>query len=113
MLDLVVRDATLVDGTGAPARRADVGVADGRIAAVGTVEDRGSREVDGDGLMVVGDDAQAIYAFRSATVANILEFPSRFPGTTIVKLERNYRSTQIILEAAGAVVSRNTQRKGK
>ena len=52
MLDLVVRDATLVDGTGAPARRADVGVADGRIAAVGTVEDRGSREVDGDGLMV-------------------------------------------------------------
>src|SRR4029453_8237493 len=39
----------------------------------------------GDGLMVVGDDAQAIYAFRSATVANILEFPTRFPGTTIVK----------------------------
>ncbi len=52
MLDLVVRDATLVDGTGAPARRADVGVADGRIAEVGTVEDRGRREIDGEGLMV-------------------------------------------------------------
>jgi DNA helicase-2/ATP-dependent DNA helicase PcrA len=68
---------------------------------------------DGDGLMVVGDDAQAIYAFRSATVANILEFPSRFPGTTIVKLERNYRSTRPILEATNAVIALSPQRHEK
>ena len=49
-------------------------------------------------LTVVGDDAQAIYGFRAATVHNILAFPERFPGTTIVKLERNYRSTTPILE---------------
>ena len=63
--------------------------------------------------MVVGDDAQAIYAFRSATVANILEFPSRFPGTTVVKLERNYRSTRPILEATNAVIALSPQRHEK
>ena len=63
--------------------------------------------------MVVGDDAQAIYAFRSATVANILEFPTRFPGTTIVKLERNYRSTRPILEATNAVIALSPQRHEK
>jgi DNA helicase II / ATP-dependent DNA helicase PcrA len=68
---------------------------------------------NGDGLMVVGDDAQAIYAFRSATVANILEFPSRFPGTTVVKLERNYRSTRPILEATNAVIALSPQRHEK
>jgi DNA helicase-2/ATP-dependent DNA helicase PcrA len=68
---------------------------------------------DGDGLMVVGDDAQAIYAFRSATVANILEFPSRFPGTTIVKLERTYRSTRPILDATNAVIALSPQRHQK
>jgi DNA helicase-2/ATP-dependent DNA helicase PcrA len=68
---------------------------------------------NGDGLMVVGDDAQAIYAFRSATVANILEFPARFPGTTIVKLERNYRSTRPILEATNAVIALSPQRHEK
>ena len=47
-------------------------------------------------LTVVGDDAQAIYGFRAATVRNILGFPERFAGTTIVKLERNYRSTEPI-----------------
>ncbi|HEX6331114.1 MAG TPA: ATP-dependent helicase, partial [Actinomycetota bacterium] len=64
---------------------------------------------DGDGLMVVGDDAQAIYAFRSATVRNILEFPQRFPGTTILKLERNYRSTRPILDATNAVIALSPQ----
>ena len=68
---------------------------------------------NGDGLMVVGDDAQAIYAFRSATVVNILEFPKRFPGTTIVKLERNYRSTRPILEATNAVIALSPQRHEK
>jgi DNA helicase-2/ATP-dependent DNA helicase PcrA len=68
---------------------------------------------DGTGLMVVGDDAQAIYAFRSATVKNILEFPERFPGTTIVRLEQNYRSTQPILDASNAVIARSPQRHDK
>jgi DNA helicase-2/ATP-dependent DNA helicase PcrA len=67
----------------------------------------------GDGLMVVGDDAQAIYAFRSATVTNILEFPDRFAGTTIVKLERNYRSTRPILDATNAVIALSPQRHAK
>jgi DNA helicase-2/ATP-dependent DNA helicase PcrA len=52
----------------------------------------------GHGLMVVGDDAQAIYSFRAATVRNILDFPGRFsPAAEIITLDRNYRSTQPIL----------------
>ena len=68
---------------------------------------------DGQGLMVVGDDAQAIYAFRSATVRNILEFPERFPGTTLIRLERNYRSTRPILDATNAVIALSPQRHPK
>lgn len=61
---------------------------------------------DGRGLTVVGDDAQSIYAFRAATVRNILDFPGHFcPPAQVVTLERNYRSTQPILEAANAVIS--------
>ena len=60
---------------------------------------------DGRGLTVVGDDAQAIYSFRAATVRNILDFPGHFaPPATIVMLERNYRSTQPILAAANGVI---------
>ena len=57
------------------------------------------------GITVVGDDAQAIYSFRSATVRNILEFPSQFPGTTTVALEQNYRSTGPILALANTVIA--------
>jgi DNA helicase-2/ATP-dependent DNA helicase PcrA len=67
----------------------------------------------GEGLTVVGDDAQAIYSFRAATVANILEFPERHPGTEIVKLEQNYRSTEPILRASNAVIAGARRRYGK
>jgi DNA helicase II / ATP-dependent DNA helicase PcrA len=55
-------------------------------------------------VMVVGDDSQSIYAFRGATFKNIMEFPSIFPGTTIYKLEENYRSTQPILNLANTII---------
>ena len=64
-------------------------------------------------VCVVGDDDQSIYRFRGAEVRNILEFPSRFPGTDIVRLERNYRSTSPILAVASSVVDRNQGRLGK
>ncbi|MES3033196.1 MAG: ATP-dependent helicase [Gemmatimonadota bacterium] len=60
-------------------------------------------------VTVVGDDAQSIYAFRGATVRNILDFPQQFPGTTIVTLDRNYRSTQPILDTANAVLAQASE----
>ena len=64
-------------------------------------------------LTVVGDDAQSIYAFRGATIRNILDFPQQFPGTRIVTLEQNYRSIAPILETTNTIISRSAERYSK
>ena len=68
----------------------------------------------GQGVMVVGDDAQSIYSFRGATVRNILDFPTQFSQPVrIVTLERNYRSTQPILDASNALIAAALERHAK
>src|ERR1700751_4677437 len=64
-------------------------------------------------VCVVGDEDQSIYSWRGADIKNILEFEKDFQGSRTIRLEQNYRSTQMILEGASAVVAHNTQRKGK
>jgi DNA helicase-2/ATP-dependent DNA helicase PcrA len=68
---------------------------------------------DAASLTAVGDEDQSIYRWRGAEIDNILSFERSFPGATIRKLERNYRSTQTILDASGALVARNERRRGK
>ena len=68
---------------------------------------------DGTGVTCVGDDAQAIYSFRAATVRNILDFEQRFPGAEVRTLTRNYRSTTPILNATNAIIAQATEQRDK
>ena len=70
--------------------------------------DHGDRNV-----CVVGDEDQSIYSFRGADIRNILDFERDFPGANVVRLERNYRSSDVILRAAGSLVAHNQDRLGK
>jgi len=66
-----------------------------------------------DNVMAVGDDAQSIYAFRGASFRNIMDFPRLFPGTRVIALEENYRSTQAILDATNAIIEKARERYTK
>ena len=68
---------------------------------------------DGSGVTCVGDDAQAIYGFRAATVRNILDFEQRFPGAAVLTLTQNYRSTGPILAATNAIIAEAAERREK
>ncbi len=80
---------------------------------VGHESKRAEHAVEPSELVVVGDADQSIYAFRGATIRNIVEFEEDYPDARTILLERNYRSTQTILTAANAVISRNESRRKK
>src|SRR5690606_32821980 len=73
----------------------------------------GAPEIEPAELVVVGDADQSIYAFRGATIRNIVEFEHDYPDAHTIVLEQNYRSTQTILSAANAVIARNEGRRKK
>ena len=110
--DLLLYWFYLMEGDGEPVRRRFDHV------LVDEYQDTNARQAeivlavgkDHRSVTVVGDDAQAIYAFRGATIRNILDFPSHFdPPATVVKLEQNYRSVQPILDAANAMIGAGCQ----